>query len=231
MAKKKLIRFSQMEDFPNVKQVLIKEVLQQNHPIKGKWKSEIFNNNNPITIELGCGKGEYSVALAKKYPNRNFIGVDIKGARIWYGASQALNEKISNVHFLRSRIDFIDSFFDSDEVDEIWITFPDPQPNSTRERKRLSSDLFVRRYLQFLKPGGTIHLKTDNFPFYDYSLKQFEKFGFEILFKTADLYGESIALLDEETREILSVKTHYEGIFSAKGFKINYCKAKHTALK
>lgn len=219
MAKKKLIRFKQMAQFKNVIEPKLTEVLNTNYYLKGKWASTFFKNNNPIILELGCGKGEYSVALAKKYPNKNFLGVDIKGARIWYGASEALEQNIHNVGFLRTRIDFIESFFSDSEIDEIWLTFPDPQPQESRERKRLTSPMFVNRYKKFLKPNGIVQLKTDSTELFTYTCNQISSNNYNLVQKIDDVYQHKIpdglAILRE-------VQTHYEKIFSNKGHIIKY---------
>jgi len=219
---KKIQRWKEMETFPHVLQPKFNEVFQTNHKYKGNWKKEVFKNDNPIVLELGCGRGEYSVGLAKHFPEKNFIGVDIKGARIWKGAKQALDQQLNNVFFIRTRIDFINSFFAEDEVDEFWITFPDPQPQETRERKRLTAPMFMERYKKLLKPNGIVHLKTDNEGFFRYTLDEIERNNYILIEHTFDLYGERIESLDTKTQEILSIKTYYEIFFSAKGHKIHY---------
>jgi tRNA (guanine-N7-)-methyltransferase len=223
VAKKKLIRFKDIKTMDFVFEPTMEMVKTDSFQHKGKW-AEVFGNDNPIVLELGCGKGEYAVGLAKKYPNKNFIGLDIKGARIWYGANTVREEGMKNVAFIRTRIDFIESFFDTDEISEIWLTFSDPQPN--KPRKRLSSKLFVDRYKKFLKPGGLIHLKTDSSWLFAYTLEQIYDNKYEMLQKSWDLYGEMIQDLDTDTQEILNIKTHYEQIFSEKGFDIKYVKFK-----
>src|ERR1700741_3045797 len=151
----KLEKFAEFDTFKNCT-FLPFEKIKERHPLSGKWKQEFFKNENPIVLELGCGKGEYSVGLAKNSPNKNYIGVDIKGNRIWTGATEALASKLNNVAFIRTRIDFIDHCFRENEVSEIWITFPDPQPQKTRARKRLTHMMFINRYKKFLKPGGLV---------------------------------------------------------------------------
>ncbi|UTW64433.1 tRNA (guanosine(46)-N7)-methyltransferase TrmB [bacterium SCSIO 12741] len=228
--KKKLIRFADMKTFSNVLQPGLCEVFDSEnksilpHKLAGKWREEVFQNDNPIVIELGCGKGEYSVGMARKFPNKNFIGVDIKGARIWYGAKDALDEGLNNAFFLRTRIDFITSFFAPGELDEIWITFPDPQPQENRRRKRLTNKLFTDRYKTILKPNGLVHLKTDSAFLHEFTLDEIQENGYDLLETTADLYGEKVDEVDPDTREILSIKTHYEQLFSAQGYKITYTK-------
>lgn len=195
------------------------ENIQAGLPLSGKWHKDYFKNENPIVLELGCGKGEYSVGLAKNNPNKNYIGVDIKGNRIWTGASEALNSKLNNVAFVRTRIDFIDHCFSENEVSEIWITFPDPQPQKTRARKRLTHMMFINRYKKFLKPGGLVHLKTDSTSFYEYTLEVIKENKFTLLFNTDDLYENCPA----GREELINIKTHYEKLFTDKGEKIKYC--------
>lgn len=222
--KKKMEHFREMKDFDNVYEPELKEVFDADYKMKGRWTSDHFNNSNPLVIELGCGKGEYSLGLAKKFKHKNFIGIDIKGARMWRGSKTALEEGIKNVAFLRTRIEFLASCFACNEVDEIWITFPDPQPKEKNEKKRLTSPQFIHSYLKFLKPKGLIHLKTDNQLLYEYSLKIAEEGNFQILDFTSDLYGEHISRMDADSQEILKIETHYERLFKEKGHKIHYLK-------
>jgi len=221
--KRKLARFADIKTMPCVFEPTMQDV-ENNYRLKGKWHSDYFKNTNPIILELGCGKGEYSVGLGKKYPDKNYIGLDIKGARIWYGAKTATDNQMDNIAFIRTRIDFIESFFGPGEVDEIWLTFSDPQPN--KPNKRLSSKHFIDLYKRFLKPEGLIHLKTDSDLLFESTLEQVEEHGYNMLEKTWDLYGEMPESLDVDTREILNIRTHYEQLFSAKGFKIKYCRFK-----
>jgi len=222
--KGKIQKWAEMKTFNNVVEPDTSEVFKKEHFLKGKWCSNIFKNDNPIVLELGCGKGEYSVGMGKHFPNKNFIGVDIKGNRIWKGAKTAFENKMKNVYFIRTQIDFIASFFNTNEVDEIWITFPDPQPKDRLVRKRLTSPMFINRYKNFLKPDGIIHLKTDHEGFFKYTLEEIERCNFKLLESTFNLYGEVIEKLDDKTQEILSIKTFYEKLFSAKGHSIHYLK-------
>ncbi len=215
-----------MKSFPHVFEPQLEEVFNRDYSLKGQWNKRFFKNEYPITLELGCGKGEYTVGLARKFPKRNFIGVDIKGARMWRGAKTALEEKLQNVAFLRTRIEFITSCFGKHEVDEIWITFPDPQQKDRREKKRLTGSLFIDRYMHFLKPEGLIHLKTDSEFFYEYTLEEIKSNNYQLLESTAQLYHEKIEELNQETQDILSIKTHYEELFAAKGHPIHYLKFK-----
>ena len=215
MGKNKLARWTEFGSYNNVIQPQIGDVAGKDHPIKGRWNSELFKNHNPIVLELGCGKGEYSVGLAEKFPDTNFIGIDIKGARMWRGAKTANEQHLPNVAFLRTRIEFINSFFSPDEVDEIWITFPDPHPGGRNSNKRLTSPWFLNSYRLFLKDKGLIHLKTDNQELYEFTMRTLAYNNLETIFSTNDLYSE-------QSDNILSIKTHYEKIFLAAGMKINY---------
>jgi tRNA (guanine-N7-)-methyltransferase len=222
MAKNKLKKFAEVASFPNCFYLSFEQSREKGLPLKGKWLSEYFKNTNPIVLELGCGKGEYTVGLAERFPDKNFIGVDVKGNRIHTGAKTAIEKKLNNVAFVRTRIDFIEACFASSEISEIWITFPDPQPQKTRVRKRLTNMMFVNRYKNIMKQSGIINLKTDNEPFYNYSKEVAEENNFEILDFTNDLYADT-KLRDEA---LTNIKTHYEKLFSAKGFKICYLKYK-----
>jgi tRNA (guanine-N7-)-methyltransferase len=220
MAKRKLKKFAEVSSFDNCFFLSFEQSSEAGLPMKGKWHKDYFKNENPIVLELGCGKGEYTVGLAKRYPDKNFIGVDIKGNRIWTGAKTAIENKMKNVAFIRTRIDFIESCFADHEIDEIWITFPDPQPQKTRTRNRLTNMMFITRYQKILKRNGIINLKTDNEPFYDYSKEVVAENKFEVLDSTNDLYGDGI----ERDEVLTNIKTYYEKLFSDKGFKICYLK-------
>jgi tRNA (guanine-N7-)-methyltransferase len=215
VGKNKLARWNEFGSYDNVIQPEIGEVAGKDHPIKGLWNKDLFRNENPIVLELGCGKGEYTVGLANSFPDKNFIGIDIKGARMWRGAKTANEQKLPNVAFLRTRIEFIASFFTEDEVDEIWITFPDPHPGGRNANKRLTSPRFLNSYRLFLKDRGLIHLKTDNTELYEFTKKVLDYNALETLLSTGDLYTD-------HSNQILSIKTHYEKIFLAAGMKINY---------
>ena len=222
MAKRKLKKFAEVESFHNCFFLSFEASKENGLPLKGKWHKEYFKNDNPIVLELGCGKGEYTVGLAERYPEKNFIGVDIKGNRIHTGAKTAVDNKMNNVAFIRTRIDFIEACFEANEINEIWITFPDPQPQKTRVRKRLTNMMFINRYKKFMIEGGIINLKTDSEPFYEYSKEVATENKFEILDATNDLYANT-SLRHEA---LTNIKTHYEKIFSKKGFKICYLKFK-----
>jgi tRNA (guanine-N7-)-methyltransferase len=212
----KLEKFADVERFKNCFTFFFENVLA-GFPLKGKWR-EHFANNNQLIVELGCGKGEYTIGLAEAHPEKNFIGVDIKGNRIWTGARHALEHNMTNVAFLRTRIDFIDNCFEPEEVDEIWITFPDPQPQSTRARQRLTHMLFMNRYLKFLKPGGWVHLKTDSTSLYEYTLEVIRENKFELAWHTSDLYNNC----PPDRKELINIKTYYEALFTGKGENIKY---------
>jgi len=214
--KRKLARFAENETFPHMFQP--KMFPPVDHTLKGKWHSDFFKNNNPIVLELGCGRGEYTVNLAEKFPAKNFVGIDWKGARLWRGAKTVQENKMQNVAFLRIMIQNILNFFSPNEVSEIWITFPDPQPQSTRERKRLTALRFLEMYKQILIPGGIIHLKTDNKGFYDFTLDVIGENKFNKIYATADLYHS------DADNEILGIKTTYEKMFLEQGMKICYLK-------
>ncbi|MDD5991616.1 MAG: tRNA (guanosine(46)-N7)-methyltransferase TrmB [Prevotellaceae bacterium] len=221
MSKGKLQKFAEMETFPNVFQFPY-SAMADNKPfaMKGSWRSDYFHNDNPIVLELGCGKGEYTVGLARLFPNVNFIGVDIKGARMHQGAKQALEEKLPNVAFLRTNIEIIDRFFDNDEVQEIWLTFSDPQMKNPR--KRLSSTYFLQRYRHFLTDGGIVHLKTDSNFLFTYTSLMVEHNKLPLVFKTDDLYHTEG--IDEATRQILGIQTYYESQWIERGLNIKYLK-------
>jgi tRNA (guanine-N7-)-methyltransferase len=216
VGKNKLKKFAENETFENLFQPSFDDVWRKNHPIKGKWNSDFFKNDNPIVLELGCGKGEYTVNLAKMYPGKNFIGVDIKGARLWKGAKEATELKMPNVAFLRTRIENIVSFFNQNEVSEIWITFPDPQPRPAKARKRLSSSRFLTYYQQFAKPNAIIHLKTDSQGLHEYTKALVEQNKLKIQVCTNDLYNSGIV------DSILSIRTFYESMFLEQGKTITY---------
>jgi tRNA (guanine-N7-)-methyltransferase len=215
VGKNKLARWTELGSYENVIQPEIGDVAGKDHPIKGQWNKELFKNQNPIVIELGCGKGEYTVGLANSFPDNNYIGIDIKGARMWRGAKTADDQKLSNVAFLRTRIEFITSFFSTDEVNEIWITFPDPHPGGRNSNKRLTSPWYLNSYRCFLKDKGLIHLKTDNKELFDFTGKVISYNNLETVLTTNDLYSE-------RNENILSIRTHYEKIFLDAGLKINY---------
>lgn len=210
MGKDKLRKFAEVATFKNVVQ------LDAGKEYKGRWSSDFFGNSKPLILELACGKGEYTVNLAKLFPDINFIGIDYKGNRIWRGAKTALEEGIENVGFLRIQIETILEHFAENEISEIWITFPDPQPQDSREKKRLTNPVFLERYKIILKDGGLMHLKTDSDFFYGYTREQISLQNLPVLKETTDLYKSD--LVDE----VLSIKTYYEKKYLAVDKNINY---------
>ncbi len=204
-----------MAEFSNVFQPTFED-LKSGFSIKGKWKSEVFKNDNPLVVELGCGKGEYSVGLSRKYPEKNFLGIDVKGARMWKGASDANNEGISNVAFLRTRIEFIEYCFAKSEVDEIWVTFPDPQIKKKRAKNRLTHPVFLKRYSNILQENGLIHLKTDSQFLHGYTLGIIEGHQHHLEDAEHDIYNSVLK------RENMEIKTHYEKLFLVKNMPISY---------
>lgn len=214
MGKGKLKKFEAVASFDHVIERTLEELRETPFDLKGKWCTDFFKNDNPIVLELGCGKGEYAVELGKHYPNKNFIGVDIKGARLFTGAKQVLEQGLTNVAFIRTRIEFIDFFFAANEVDEIWITFPDPQMK--KATKRLTSTYFITRYNTFLKEDGIIHLKTDSDFLYTYTGIMIKENNFEVLENISDIYAQ------DEISELLQIKTHYELQWLGRGKLIKY---------
>ena len=212
MTKNKLERFAENKTFPHLFQPGF-EALQSGFELKGRWR-DFFENENPITLELGCGKGEYTVALASQYPQNNYIGIDIKGARIWRGAKTSFDNGYKNVAFLRMRIDSILNAFDPQEISGIWITFPDPQPK--KDRKKLTSPMFLNRYAQLLRPDSIIHLKTDSLEFFEYTLETIAAEGHHLLMHTFDLYNSNL------NEDVMLTQTHYEKLFLAEDIPIKY---------
>lgn len=212
MGKDKLRRFAEVATFSNVVQ------LDAGMPYKGKWAADFFKNDSPVVLELACGKGEYTVNLARLFPQKNFIGIDYKGNRIWRGAKDALEEGVTNVGFLRIQIETLLDYFAEGEVDEIWITFPDPQPQISREKKRLTSPRFLEKYKQVLKPDGFMNLKTDNDALHAYTAEKIGEHGLKLHIRTEDLYHSEFA------DEVLSIKTYYEKKYLKDNKNINYLK-------
>jgi len=207
LGQKKLVRFAEIKTFDNV--------LQYPENMPGNWNLH-FKNNHLITLELACGKGEYTIGLAELYPEKNFIGVDLKGNRLWVGAKKALKEGVQNVAFLRIQIDGITSYFNKDEVEEIWITFPDPQLRISKSKKRLTHPKFLRMYQQILKPLGKIHLKTDSPELYDFTKKVIDQYGCLLIEESDNIYQHS------QIKQELTIKTHYEVLDIAQSKRIHY---------
>ncbi len=218
-SKNKLKRFKENETFSNVIQPN-REDVKQGFEQKGKWK-EVFGNDNPIVLELGCGKGEYTVGLAKQDPNKNFIGIDIKGARLWRGAKTALEDNLKNVAFLRTQIELVDELFDKDEVSEIWITFPDPQIKYKRTKHRMTNESFLTKYKKILRSDGLMHLKTDSEFMHGYTLGLLHGLGLEVNYANHDVYKN-----EGSPKEVLELQTFYEKQYLEKGKPITYIQFK-----
>lgn len=210
MGKDKLRKFAEIDTFPNVYQ------MEEGKELQGKWASAHFKNEQPIVLELACGKGEYSVNMAKFFPEKNFIGIDLKGNRIWRGARTGVDENIGNLAFLRIQIEDLAEYFAAGEIDEIWITFPDPQPQDSREKKRLTYNRFLDLYKVLLKPGGKVNLKTDNDGLYAYTVEKVAELGLISHKETGHLYTS------EFYDDVLKIKTHYERIYLKQDKNINY---------
>jgi tRNA (guanine-N7-)-methyltransferase len=215
VSKKKLIHFKENLTFPHLFQVKYSELVTDHH-LRSKWGSGFFGNNHPVILELGCGKGEYTIGLAERSTGKNFIGLDIKGARLWRGCKTVHEKGMKNVAFIRSRVDHVQKFFGRGEVSEIWITFPDPQRG--KERKRLTAPVFLDRYREILVPGGIIHLKTDDKEFYHYTLEVIKNYSSRIVFASDDLYHSG------STEEAVAIQTYYEKIWLTQGKNICYLK-------
>lgn len=216
-SKNKLKRFKENETFSNVFQPTREEVISNQLALKGKWRADFFKNNNPIVLELGCGKGEYSVGLAQRNPNKNFIGIDIKGARFWRGAKTAIENEIQNVAFLRTQIELIEHCFDADEVDEIWITFPDPQIKYKRTKHRMTNAEFLKNYKKILKPQGLMHLKTDSEFMHGYTLGLLHGLGHEVVYANHNVYTNEGA-----PEDVTSIQTFYESQYLEVNKPITY---------
>jgi len=217
VAKKKLIHFRENLTFPHLFQTRYSEI-EKGFRLSSCWGKDFFLNANPIILELGCGKGEYTVGLAEKYPGKNFIGIDFKGARLWRGAKTVKEKEMKNVAFIRAQVDHLNNFFGPGEVSEIWITFPDPQPG--KERKRLTAPVFLNRYKILLGPEGILHLKTDDLDFYHYTLGIIGLYHHTILFSTDDLYHSGFS------EDVITIRTFYENMWLEIGKKICYIKFK-----
>jgi len=216
-SKNKLKRFKENDTFSNVIQPTREEIVSKKFPYKGTWRQDFFKNDAPIVLELGCGKGEYSVALARKFPNKNFIGIDIKGARFWRGAKTALEENLTNVAFIRTQIELIEGLFAENEVDEIWITFPDPQIKYKRTKHRLTNEAFLARYKKILNAEGTVHLKTDSEFMHGYALGLLHGAGHEVLYANHDVYTN-----EGSPSEVTEIQTFYESQYLEVNKAITY---------
>ncbi|MEG3656549.1 tRNA (guanine-N(7)-)-methyltransferase [Arenibacter palladensis] len=217
-SKNKLKRFKENETFRNVIQPTREEITNGSFSLKGKW-NEFFGNDNPLVLELGCGKGEYTIGMAKQNKSKNFIGIDIKGARFWRGAKTGIEENVTNAAFLRTQIELIDGLFAPDEVSEIWITFPDPQIKYKRTKHRLTNEVFLEKYRLILKEDGTVNLKTDSEFMHGYTLGLLHGKGYEVLYANHDIYKN-----EGSPREVLEIQTFYEKQYLEKGKPITYIK-------
>ena len=221
MGKNKLARFAENETFANLFQLTYEQITKEGFALKGKWNELFFKNDNPIVLELGCGKGEYTVGLAKKYPNKNFIGIDIKGARLWRGCKTSNEDKMTNVAFVRTHIQMIESYFAENEVSEIWITFPDPQLK--KPNKRLTCERFLKLYKNILKQDGIVHLKTDSQELYEYTKDEvLIPSKREILYNTNDLYNSDFK------EDVIEIQTFYEAMYMKIKKPITYLKFRLT---
>ena len=226
MPKNKLKKFAENETFPHFFQPVFEELCENGFPLKGIWNKEFFKNANPVVLELGCGKGEYCVGLAELEPDRNYIGMDIKGSRMWHGAKTAQLRGWKNLAFIRSKIDQVERFFGPEEISDIWLTFSDPQARDSRAHRRLTHPRFIKMYQRLLKPGGTIHLKTDSPLLYAFTLEVIEEMGLHIIWNSADVYGELIHQVDDLLRKKLQIRTYYEDIWLKEAAKIHYLEFK-----
>ena len=215
MGKRKLKNFAELLTFPNVVQKTY-TTDNEDHALKGKWNKDFFDKEQPIVLELGCGKGEYTIGMARLNPEKNYLGIDLKGSRVWRGAKSAIDENLKQVGFLRTQIDRLPHFFDANEVSEIWITFPDPQPQQGRERKRLTSPEFITRYETFCKPNALIHFKTDNRFLFDYTIEVLRTLGKKIVRKEFHVHR------DFPNHDLFNILTHYEDIYMKAGKPIHY---------
>ena len=223
--KNKLQKFEENRSFDNLFQYSYERIMEEGFPLKGRWNTDFFHNDHPIVLELGCGKGEYTVGLARAHPEVNYIGVDIKGARMWRGLTQARVEQLKNVAFIRTRIDQIEHFFGKDEVSEIWVTFPDPHPGEGERnaRHRLTSPEFLERYRKIVDPDGILNLKTDSPIMYEFTLHEvIEKQGLQLLYATSDLYA------NDDNLEVKTIRTFYEQMWLDQGLTIKYLRFKLT---
>jgi tRNA (guanine-N7-)-methyltransferase len=220
-SKNKLKRFRENEIFENVFQPSRDELVKEHYFLKGKWRKDVFKNDNPLVLELGCGKGEYTIGLAKRYPNKNFIGIDIKGARFWRGAKTAIEESIPNAAFIRTQIELVAHIFAENEVDEIWITFPDPQIKYKRTKHRMTNMQFLERYKKVLKPDGLMHLKTDSEFMHGYTLGLLHGMELDVLYANHNVYK-----LEGSPGEVTEIQTFYENQYLENNKAITYIRFK-----
>ena len=219
MPRRKLIQFAENKLFPHLIEPKLEEILENQFYLKGKWKQNFFEDDKPLVIELGCGKGEYCVGLSKIFPEKNFLGMDIKGHRLWRGAKDVEEQGLENVGFVRSKVDYIEKLFGENEVDELWLTFSDPQPK--RPSKRLSSQNFLDRYAKFLKPNAIIHLKTDNRLLFNSTLEVIRDNNHQLIYHNFDIY-DTWDNIPDDIKPNLELKTYFEEKFMQKNYRINY---------
>ena len=220
-SKNKLKRFNENDSFHNVFQPKREELVGREYPLKGRWNKQFFKNNNPLVLELGCGKGEYTIGLAERFPKKNFIGIDIKGARFWRGAKTAVENQLPNVAFVRAQIELVESLFASNEIDEIWITFPDPQIKYKRTKHRMTNEVFLKRYKNILNDNGLMHLKTDSEFMHGYTLGLLHGQGHEVQYSNHDVYRQ-----EGSPEEVTAIQTFYENQYLALKKPITYIRFK-----
>lgn len=227
MGKDKLKKWAENETFPNVHQPSLTDIIKKGATyMKGEWREKVFRNNHPVVLELGCGKGEYTVGLARRFPEKNFIGIDVKGHRFHKGAKQALQEGLNNVAFLRTRIEFIEACFGPDEVDEIWLTFSDPQPLDYEGNRRITSPWYLEKYRKFLKKGSLLHIKHDNPGVYEKAMTELPGAGCIIESHSDDVYGDFFHQQSPEMQDILNIRTFYEQMWMKENRIIKYVRAR-----
>ena len=222
MGKNKLKKFAENETFPHFFQPGFFDLKENGFHLKGKWNKEFFKNDDPIVLELGCGKAEYCIGLAELEPDKNYIGMDVKGSRMWSGAKIALERGWKNVAFVRNKIGMVEKFFAPNEVDNIWLTFSDPQARESRAHRRLTHPVFIKRYQRLLKHGGRIHLKTDSPLLYEFTKEVIDEMGLEVIHESNDVYGSLVNEVDDLTRKKLEIRTYYESMWLEQGLKIHY---------
>jgi len=228
MAKDKLKRWAENKTFPHVFEPNLMPIIRENATfMRGQWREEFYKNNNPLVVELGCGKGEYAVGQAQRNLDKNYLGIDVKGHRFHKGAKDSLEMGLTNVAFLRARIEFIDAFFDDNELDEIWLTFSDPMPNDHDGNRRITSGFYMKRYERMLKSEGLVHIKHDNPALYERALREIPSMGAEILFHDDNIYESGfLSTIDEKLKDVLEIRTFYEQMWLKEGRKIKYIQAR-----
>lgn len=222
MGKGKLKKWNENKTFGHVFEPPLQDAVDGHDFMKGEWKEKVFKNDHPITLELGCGKGEYTLGMARRYPERNFIGIDIKGHRFWRGAKLSDREGLTNVAFLRTRLEFVNRYFAENEVSEIWITFSDPQPKDEKGSKRITGPKFVEMYKQLIKSGSFINVKTDSDLLYEWTLEQYKEHKYDIILESSDVYGELVHRVDESLSDLLHIQTFYEQMWLEMGKTIKF---------